>query len=248
MKNEKEEIITNEDGEMPIPEEPNKELDINGIRITLINEMIQMINDELNVTFTTKSSLDEVDKAFSENTEDIVYNDDIYSGYNLIKSIGRKKDNTNQIVYKVVLQNKTKTQLITDDQLYAIEFAKVNISDKEALKCKTIFDEWKTFINKKMEKGTRFIYENELWKARQEILKVLENQYPSIDTSALYERIDEEHTGTVEDPIPYVNTMEVFEGKYYLENGKIYKCIRNSGQPLYASCESLLGNYFELAA
>lgn len=30
-------------------------------------------------------------------------------------------------------------------------------------------------------------------------------------------------------------------------NEKIYKCIRCSGQPLYATCESLIGNYFEVA-
>lgn len=66
--------------------------------------------------------------------------------------------------------------------------------------------------------------------------------------SCLWEVIDVEHAGTLEDPIPYDQTMTVYNGKYYLEEGITYKCVRDSGQPLYATCASLVGNYFEVAA
>lgn len=42
--------------------------------------------------------------------------------------------------------------------------------------------------------------------------------------------------------------MTVYNGKYYLEDGITYKCVRDPGQPLYATCASLVGNYFEVAA
>ena len=60
------------------------------------------------------------------------------------------------------------------------------------------------------------------------------------------ERIDEEHAGTLEDPIPYDQTMAVYEGKYYLHNNVIYLCIRDSENPLYADPEALIDNYFQL--
>ena len=94
--------------------------------------------------------------------------------------------------------------------------------------------------------GYRVLVDDELWKCRQAHTSQ-ENWKPSIATASLWERIDEQHAGTLEDPIPYANTMTVYNGKYYIEDGIIYKCIRDSGQPLYATCASLVGNYFEVA-
>lgn len=124
----------------------------------------------------------------------------------------------------------------------------VELPDNEAVKIPLCYEPWESFVGKSLNKDTRIEYQGYLWKVRQDVNVVLENQPPSIETASLYERIDVDHSGTLEDPIPYVQTMTVYKDKYYLENGKIYKCIRDSGQPLYASCESLLGNYFELAA
>ena len=122
----------------------------------------------------------------------------------------------------------------------------VELPDEEAVKIPYCYDSWESFIGKSLKAGDRVQYNGKLWKVRQEIPTVLENQFPSVETAALYEVIDIEHEGTLEDPIPYDQTMTVYEGKYYIENEKIYKCIRDSGQPLYATCESLVGNYFEL--
>ncbi|MEY8366098.1 hypothetical protein AALA22_10720 [Anaerovoracaceae bacterium 41-7] len=58
--------------------------------------------------------------------------------------------------------------------------------------------------------------------------------------------IDVEHAGTIVDPIPYDPNMVVFAEKYYFYGEILYKCIRDSGQPLYATPSELLGNYFEL--
>lgn len=93
--------------------------------------------------------------------------------------------------------------------------------------------------------GFKVYYKEELWKTRQKT--VIQSQYPpSIDTASIWERIDEEHAGTVEDPIPYDKTMAVYEGKYYLHNDVMYLCIRDSENPLYADPEALLNNYFQL--
>lgn len=124
----------------------------------------------------------------------------------------------------------------------------MNLTGGESLEVKDMYPEWSEFINQSLPQGMKVQYNNKLYKVRQEIATVLENQPPSIDTAALYEEINESHAGTLEDPIPYNNNMELFEGKYYIQDGIIYKCTRDSQTPLYHSLSSLVGIYVEVAA
>lgn len=228
--------------------EPSKDIKIGSLDITLCNELIQEINDTLNVTFTCASEIEAIQDAFATNKDPIIYGDDSYEGYTVIDEFGYKVDKEEQMIYRVVLSKPEEEEPVaelTADQEYAINCAVMLMSDEKALNCISVFPIWESYIGKSLKTGERVVYQNELWKVRQEITTVLENQAPSIETAALYERIDEEHAGTLEDPIPYANTMTVEEGKHYIEEGIIYKCIRGSGQPLYASCASLVGNYFE---
>lgn len=229
-----------------IYEEPSKEIKIGDVNITLVNELIQKIDESVNVSFMSDSSMDEIKIAF-ETCESFTYGEDVYEGYSFVKSFEMEVDNTGQTIYRIDLEKPEQETELTEDQTFAINYAVMTMSDTDALEHMSIFPTWKSFINQSMPDGQRFVYENELWKSRQEIKTVLENQPPSIETASLYERIDEEHAGTYDDPIPYANTMEVFNGKYYIEDEIIYKCIRDSGQPLYATCASLVGNYFEVA-
>ena len=118
------------------------------------------------------------------------------------------------------------------------------LPDSEAVKIPLCYDSWEP--DKEYKVGDRVECDGKLWKCRQAHTSQ-ENWKPSIETASLWEVIDVEHAGTLEDPIPYDQTMTVHNGKYYLEDGITYKCIRDSGQPLYASCASLVGNYFEVA-
>ena len=121
----------------------------------------------------------------------------------------------------------------------------IELPDTEAAKIPLCYDSWATDTAYKV--GDRVECDGMLWKCRQAHTSQ-ENWKPSIETASLWEVIDVEHAGTLEDPIPYDQTMTVYNGKYYLEDGITYKCVRDSGQPLYASCASLVGNYFEVAA
>lgn len=66
------------------------------------------------------------------------------------------------------------------------------------------------------------------------------------DNAWLWERIDEEHAGTLEDPIPYTPPMEIFKDKYYVQDGVTYLCTRDSGQALSYNLPELVGLYVEL--
>ena len=228
--------------------EPSKDIKIGTLDITLCNELIQEINDTLNVTFTCASEIEVIQDAFATNKDPIVYGDDFYEGYTVIDEFGYKVNNEEKVIYRVILSKPEEEKPVaelTADQEYAINCAVMLMSDTQALNCISVFPTWESYIGKSLKTGERVVYQDELWKVRQDITSVLENQAPGIATAALYVRIDEEHAGTLEDPIPYANTMTVEEGKYYIEEDIVYKCIRDSGQPLYASCASLVGNYFE---
>ena len=131
--------------------------------------------------------------------------------------------------------------------VFAASINKMDLADEQSLQFKDLYPEWATFINQKLEAGFKVLYEDKLYKVKQTIEKVLENQPPSIDTAALYEEINETNAGTLEDPIPYNNNMELFEGKYYSQNGVTYKCTRNTEQAVYHDLSALVGTYVEVA-
>ena len=131
--------------------------------------------------------------------------------------------------------------------VFAASINKMDLTDEQSLQFKDLYPEWATFINQKLEAGFKVLYEDKLYKVKQTIEKVLENQPPSIDTAALYEEVNETNAGTLEDPIPYNNNMELFEGKYYSQNGVTYKCTRNTEQAVYHDLSALVGTYVEVA-
>lgn len=161
---------------------------------------------------------------------------ELANDYNVKKEVQGYKN-------KVSLRLSKAETIIDNEELQtAISYTVANIPDQQALDCISIFPTWESYIGKSMPEGVRTQYEGKLYKSRQEIPTVLANQPPGIETAALYVVIDQEHEGTLEDPIPYDQMMEVFAGKYYLEDGIIYICNRDSGQPLYATCASLAGD------
>ena len=59
---------------------------------------------------------------------------------------------------------------------------------------------------------------------------------------------DEEHDGTQYDPIPYEGNMALENGKYYTQGGVLYKCTRDTGNPVYNTLAELVGIYVEVVS
>lgn len=131
--------------------------------------------------------------------------------------------------------------------VFAASINKMDLTDEQSLQFKDLYPEWATFIGQSLTAGFKVLYQEKLYKVKQEIATVLENQPPSVETAALYEEINEANAGTKEDPIPYNNNMELFAGKYYSQNGVTYKCTRNTGQAVYQDLSALVGLYVEVA-
>lgn len=128
----------------------------------------------------------------------------------------------------------------------SIEVAVQSLTDEESVKVKTLYPTWESYLGKIITVNTKIYYNGKLYKVLQEHT-VQDNWIPGIGTESLYSEIDEVHSGTMQDPIPYNNNMELESGKYYIQNGIIYLCNRNTEIPVYNNLSDLVGIYVEVA-
>lgn len=122
---------------------------------------------------------------------------------------------------------------------------RTDISNEEALDYMAIIYPWDYYLDKVLTEGMMVTYEEKPWRVRQTHTP-LEVYPPSLATASLYEAIDKEHSGEADDPIPYTPPMEIFEGKYYTQDGVVYRCTRNSGVALTHRLADLVGLYVEV--
>ena len=69
--------------------------------------------------------------------------------------------------------------------------------------------------------------------------------WPPNLAASLWAGIDVTHAGTIKDPIPAAINMEYTAGLYYSEGGTVYRCTRDTGQPVAYLPSQLVGQYFE---
>lgn len=140
--------------------------------------------------------------------------------------------------------------LTREDAISLRKFLEKSVSnienDTEALIYKKIVEHWKT--DTKYEVGNRVAVVEDgkivLYKCKSEHTSQ-ENWKPSINTASLWLKIDEVHKGTLDDSIPYSGNMVLEKDKYYIQDGIIYKCTRDSINPLYNNLKDLINLYVE---
>lgn len=115
--------------------------------------------------------------------------------------------------------NRQFSRLLALDELDKEATEEINtydLSPSEALQVKDRYPEWIAGITVKV--GERYLSDNVLWECIQGHT-TQENWKPSMATASLWKVVDEEHKGTIEDPIIYIPPMEIFKDKYYIQNG-----------------------------
>lgn len=130
-------------------------------------------------------------------------------------------------------------------ELLKIVIKTTELSDNEALVCKAFYPAWIDCIGGSLKAGDKVTYKEALYKTRQDISVVLENQAPGVETASLYEEINESHAGTIDDPIPYNNNMALTKDLYYTQDGVVYKCTRDTGIAVFNPLKDLVGIYVE---
>lgn len=102
-----------------------------------------------------------------------------------------------------------------------------------------------------IKKNTKFQHEGKLYACLQDHV-IMPHYYPSINTASLYVEVTPEYTdageemGTMENPIEYNGNMVLENGKYYSQEGVVYLCNRDSGNPVYHALKDLVGLYVEV--
>lgn len=141
--------------------------------------------------------------------------------------------------------NREFSRLLALDQMDKEATEKINtygLTASEALRVKNRHPIWKVGID--VVKGHKYQYGEDLWEVLQGH-KTQENWKPSLATASLWKVVVEDHEGTEDDPIPYTPPMELFNGKFYTQDGVKYKCTRDSGQPFSHNLKDLVGIYVE---
>lgn len=121
-----------------------------------------------------------------------------------------------------------------------------SLSDTEALEVKGIYPKWVDLLGAAAEVDYKFTHDGALYKVIQ-AHTFTENWIPGTGTESLYTVIDEEHAGTIDNPIPYNGNMALEAGKYYIQDGVVYYCNRDTGNPVYSPLAELVGLFVEVA-
>lgn len=124
----------------------------------------------------------------------------------------------------------------------------LSVDDNTALRMLEFYPEWNGLIGQTVDKAEyKFQYNGKLYKTIPANHTFQAEWVPGVGTEALYTRIDEEHAGTLADPIPYDGNMALKAGKYYIQDYVIYLCNRDTGNPVYNPLVELVGLYVEIA-
>lgn len=123
----------------------------------------------------------------------------------------------------------------------------LEVDDNTALRMKSFYPAFVSIVGKTVKKGFKFTHGDKLWSVVQPELTIQAHYPPGAGTESLYAEVCETHTGTENDPIPYDGNMVLENGKYYMQEYKIYLCNRDTGNPVYNSLADLVGLYVEEA-
>ena len=119
----------------------------------------------------------------------------------------------------------------------------LSVDDNTALRMLTFYPEWAEATE--YEAGYKVQHGGKLWRVRQAHTSTA--GWEPENAAALWEQINETHTGTMDDPIPYEGNMALVAGMYYVQDYVIYLCTRDTGNPVYNPLADLVGLYVETA-
>lgn len=128
-----------------------------------------------------------------------------------------------------------------------IEQAMQSINGNDALTARSMYPTFESIIGKTVKQGFKFTHGGKLWRTEQPEMTIQEHYAPGMGTESLYSEVCETHAGTLEDPIPYSGNMALESGKYYSQDSKIYRCTRDTVNPVYNALSELVGLYVEEA-
>jgi hypothetical protein len=123
--------------------------------------------------------------------------------------------------------------------LVAQQINTLSVDDNTALRMKSFYPEWAA--GNAYSAGFKVQRNGKLWRVVQ--AHTSQTGWEPENTASLWEQINETHSGTIDDPIPYEGNMALGNGKHYIQNGVIYLCNRDTVNPVYNALSELVGLY-----
>ena len=125
--------------------------------------------------------------------------------------------------------------------LIAQQINTLSVDDNTALRMTEFYPVWS--VGQAYTAGYKAQRSGRLWRCLQ--AHTSQAGWEPENAASLWTEICESHSGTLEDPIPYNGNMALESGKYYSQNGKVYRCTRDTGNPVYNALSELVGLYVE---
>ena len=117
----------------------------------------------------------------------------------------------------------------------------LTVDDNTALRMTEFYPEWA--VDTEYTIGYKVQRSGKLWRVLQ--AHTSQAGWEPENAASLWTEICESHAGTLEDPIPYSGNMALESGKYYMQDGKVYRCTRDTVNPVYNALSELVGLYVE---
>lgn len=127
-------------------------------------------------------------------------------------------------------------QLLLSSQINSME-----VDDATAIRMKQFYPEWKAGIQ--LAAGFKIQHNDKLWKVIQD--HTSQTGWEPENVPALFEQINETHSGTIDDPIPYSGNMALSQGVHYYQDGVFYLCTRDTVNPVHHPLVELVGLYVD---
>lgn len=148
---------------------------------------------------------------------------------------------------KAAQEERTKplTEAEVNRMLITRQINSLEVDGNTALRMKEFYPTFDGIVGQTVSKGFKFTHGDKLWQVIQQSMTVQAHYAPGVGTESLYAEVCESHEGTEDDPIPYEGNMALEEGKCYVQEYEVFRCIRNTGSPVYHPLKELLGLYVE---
>lgn len=144
---------------------------------------------------------------------------------------------------KAILIERTRSLTATEvsRMLLTQQINTLVVDDNTALRMLEFYPEWREGVSYAV--GFKVRRGDKLWRVRQAHTSQVGWEPEMV--ASLWEQICEIHEGTLEDPIPYSGNMALEDGKFYHQDYVIYRCFRDTGNPVTHPLAELVGLYVE---
>lgn len=151
-------------------------------------------------------------------------------------------------IAEAVEKSRPLTEAEVSRMLITQQINTLTVDDNTALRMREFYPEWEPGTEYTTAAGRPVGYKvqrnGKLWRSMQE--HTAQTGWEPENAASLWEQINETHTGELSDPIPYDGNMALTAGLYYIQDGVVYLCTRDTGNPVYNALADLVGLYVEI--